>query len=181
MPDLPEDLPQHLKEFIEENGMPENATIDGDGFRVDPAAHGITWTPGPGSRTSNTAKVTWNEEMSDPENIPTMTVPEEEMPELTPEGEERIDLLARAAMIVTQDRNLQYGEPEDVFVSIGAFWGTYLGLTTSIAPQDVAVMMILLKVARLAGDPNKADTWIDIAGYSAIGGAMRADPHEEQE
>jgi len=33
----------------------------------------------------------------------------------------------------------------------------------------VPVMMILLKISRLAHTPGNADHWVDIAGYCAIG------------
>ena len=39
--------------------------------------------------------------------------------------------------------------------------------------HDVAAMMILLKVARLATSPDKWDNWVDIAGYAALGGEVR--------
>lgn len=34
---------------------------------------------------------------------------------------------------------------------------------------DVAGCMIALKLARLSTSTSKADTWIDIAGYAALG------------
>jgi hypothetical protein len=35
--------------------------------------------------------------------------------------------------------------------------------------QDVAIMMILLKVSRLGWSPEVADHWLDVAGYAACG------------
>ena len=37
--------------------------------------------------------------------------------------------------------------------------------------RDVAVMMILLKIARVASS-KKSDNWVDIAGYAACGGEI---------
>ena len=33
-------------------------------------------------------------------------------------------------------------------------------------------MMVLLKVARIKGNAQHADSWVDIAGYSALGGEI---------
>ncbi len=38
-----------------------------------------------------------------------------------------------------------------------------------IEPHDVAVLVLLLKVARLINSPEHMDNWTDIAGYAACG------------
>lgn len=38
-----------------------------------------------------------------------------------------------------------------------------------IDANDVAMMMALLKIARIAAGGGKADSWIDLAGYAACG------------
>ena len=43
----------------------------------------------------------------------------------------------------------------------------YLGW--DISKEDVAVIMMILKICRLKTSPAKADSWIDIAGYAACG------------
>ena len=42
----------------------------------------------------------------------------------------------------------------------------------TIGADDVAHLMMLLKIARLATGEPKADTYIDIAGYAALGGEL---------
>ena len=79
-------------------------------------------------------------------------------------------LLSEAATIVSQDRNRAYGEPEDAFALISDLWAGYLGIV--VRSQDVANMMILLKVARLKVTPHHHDSWVDIAGYAACGGTV---------
>ena len=80
----------------------------------------------------------------------------------------RADTLDKAKMIVTGERNQEYGGPESTFGSIAKLWSAYLEV--DIAAEDVAVLMILLKVARLAGSAySSADSWVDIAGYAACG------------
>ena len=92
----------------------------------------------------------------------------------------RKDILDAAAACVLSDREQQYGAPEDVFPVIAGLWSVYLDRTDK--PHDVAAMMVLLKVARLAGNPAHADTWTDIAGYAACGGELATPlPKEAQE
>jgi len=41
--------------------------------------------------------------------------------------------------------------------------------------QEAVAMMILLKLARMKGNPSYADNWVDIAGYAACGGEIAGD------
>lgn len=80
----------------------------------------------------------------------------------------RRKLLEKAAVIVCEDRNQQYGGPENTFKDIAQLWAAYLD--EQIGPEDVAIMMILMKVARLkASSYQSGDSWTDIAGYAACG------------
>lgn len=80
-------------------------------------------------------------------------------------------LLQQASDITSNDRNKAYGNPEDNFRNIAAYWMKYLTQSTDldivITPQDVAHMMILMKMARLATNPSHYDSLLDIAGYAA--------------
>lgn len=83
----------------------------------------------------------------------------------------RKQVLDAAAACVLQDRAASYGVLEDNFATIADLWSVYWqrrGLVNFEA-VDVAVMMGLLKVARLAGNPKHADSWVDLAGYAACG------------
>lgn len=79
----------------------------------------------------------------------------------------RTELLDAAKQIVTEDRNAQHGEPEDSFGLITAHWSAHLG--HNVSPGDVAVMMTLLKLARLKANPENIDNWLDGCGYLACG------------
>lgn len=79
----------------------------------------------------------------------------------------REDLLREAADTVTRHRQSSYGTPEDNFGRIAEFWRIYKGVEFSKA--DVAMMMILVKVARQVNSPGHADNYLDIAGYAACG------------
>ena len=83
----------------------------------------------------------------------------------------RADILATASEYVTTDRAATHGDAEDNFRRIAELWNAYLGVD-DITTIDVAVMLALLKVARIRSNPNHADNWIDIAGYAACGGEI---------
>ncbi len=95
-------------------------------------------------------------------------------------------LLRDALAAVTGERRKAYGDPENNFKLIAELFGSYLGhrrirggladgvsgqlsLNDNIKPSDVAVLMILVKVARLAQTPGHRDSLLDIAGYAACG------------
>lgn len=90
----------------------------------------------------------------------------------------REDILDTAKNCVCNDRNGQYGEPEDNFAVIADFWRAYLyavtGERVDIKAADVASMMVLFKVARVATATGNvsADSFVDIAGYAACGGEI---------
>lgn len=80
----------------------------------------------------------------------------------------REETLDTAKRIVTGKRDDEYGGPEDNFSRIAALWSAYLG--TDIGAEDVAIMMVLLKISRLAASFYESmDSWVDIAGYAACG------------
>lgn len=83
----------------------------------------------------------------------------------------RGELLDQAKVIVTKDRNSDYGKPEDNFTAIATRWNIWLkgrgiiGPDQAITPLDVPHMMIELKQAR-AQHKIKLDNLVDIAGYA---------------
>lgn len=83
----------------------------------------------------------------------------------------RSDILDTAKKYVTEDRAADHGDMEDNFLTIAAYWNTHLGIH-SIGPQDVAVMMALLKLARIKQNEKHIDNWVDACGYMACGGEI---------
>ena len=84
----------------------------------------------------------------------------------------RKECLEEALKIVMKDRQNDYGTPESNFATIAEYWTTYLnsrGLEGYVKGFDVAAMMALLKIARIASSPAKEDNWVDLAGYAANG------------
>ena len=114
-----------------------------------------------------------------PTDTPTETI---DTPTETPAAEKtvsRADILDRAKAIVTGEREKQYGKPEDNFAAVAQMWEVYLssqcvgeGADVRIAPEDVAMMMVLLKVGRLMTGDYLADNYVDICGYVACAGEI---------
>lgn len=93
----------------------------------------------------------------------------------------REEILDAAKRCVCGDREQDYGSPENNFQTIAALWETYLnairdpdGSKVLIWPNDVAAMLALLKIARIASGHAKEDNWIDLAGYAACGGEIES-------
>ena len=100
----------------------------------------------------------------------------------------REQILESARKCVCGERQQDYGEAEHSFTVIADFWGTYLaekcvspGDDVCLNPEDVAAMMALLKVARIATGHGKDDNWIDLAGYAACGGEIQSSLFEAME
>jgi hypothetical protein len=82
-----------------------------------------------------------------------------------------MSILEEAANIIYGDREKTYGHPSKNLECIADLWHTYLinkGDSTRINAKDVAVMMALLKIARLANNPNHHDSLVDGVGYLAL-------------
>lgn len=84
----------------------------------------------------------------------------------------RNEILSKAKSIINGERQGTYGDAEDSFQTIADMWSAYLN--TEISSEDVANMMILMKVARNSSGVYKDDNWIDICGYAALGGEIQA-------
>lgn len=95
---------------------------------------------------------------------PTDTPTDPDTPTDTPTT--RAAILDAAKKIVTGDREKQYGKPEDNFAVIAEFWTTYIG--HPISSEDVAIMMALLKIARIRSGNYKTDSFIDGVGYLSL-------------
>ena len=72
--------------------------------------------------------------------------------------------VAEEAISTVVGRQSLYGSPSSNFQKIASLWTTYL--KTPITAENVAVMMILIKVSRLTQTPNHRDSIVDIVGYA---------------
>lgn len=86
---------------------------------------------------------------------------------------EKTVLSEAEALVYGGDRNQNYGHPRESCQRIAGLWSAYLtgkypetrGLT--LGPDDVALMMLLLKVSRETGK-HQRDNDIDMAGYVGV-------------
>lgn len=76
------------------------------------------------------------------------------------------DILEEAGSLVRGKRKEDYGDPRENFARIAAMWSAYIGM--DIQPRQVADMMALLKIARLASGYHR-DSYVDQAGYAWLG------------
>lgn len=83
---------------------------------------------------------------------------------------EREEILADAAALVTGDREKTYGPPDENFARIATGWSVILGI--DVTPDQVALCMAWLKIARLVNDPEHRDSYVDGAAYMALAGEL---------
>lgn len=68
---------------------------------------------------------------------------------------------------VCGERLKEYGSVESNFGRIAALWNVWLSKkNVTLGPEDVAAMMILMKMARLMENPFHLDSSIDAGGYA---------------
>lgn len=95
----------------------------------------------------------------------------------------RKEILETAAACVCGQREEDYGSPENNFKTIALLWGIYLqaahpgSYIPILSPKDVAIMMALLKIARIASGKS-ADSFVDLAGYAACAGEIETGGNE---
>jgi hypothetical protein len=111
------------------------------------------------------------------------------------------DLLSEALETVTGPRRAAYGTPAENFGATAKLWNAYLNERMkrnealersdlsdprpllkrgrlALDAMDVAILMDLLKTARLIVSPGHRDSWLDKAGYAACGwSCAEADGH----
>jgi hypothetical protein len=82
----------------------------------------------------------------------------------------RSEILDTAKQYVNVDRAAAHGDAERNFSMIALFWSAHLDHPVTAA--DVAVMMTLMKLARIKANPAHLDSWVDGCGYLACGGEI---------
>ena len=86
----------------------------------------------------------------------------------------RDEVLDVAKTLINGDRARDYGDAFDNHLRISEGWNVIMreALRTHgyLTPMHVALMMDWLKTSRLLHTIDHADSWIDKASYSALGG-----------
>ncbi|QGJ87784.1 hypothetical protein SEA_BIANCATRI92_57 [Mycobacterium phage BiancaTri92] len=88
-----------------------------------------------------------------------------------------MSILTTAEEIINGQRAQDYGDARENHIRIATLWQAYTGV--EFTPEDVAVMMILLKIARFMENGYHQDTVVDIAGYAGVLEKMQL-PKEER-
>jgi len=82
--------------------------------------------------------------------------------------------LDEARKCITETRKDKYGHAERNFETISDLWNVYLGdrLKGNLSPNDIGVMMALMKIARIASGTQQTDSYVDAIGYLALAGEI---------
>jgi hypothetical protein len=86
------------------------------------------------------------------------------------DNETKVSVLKEANKIIYGDREQTYGKPSKNLDTIAKMWNAYIGAMDKrdLNAKDVACLMVLLKTARLANQPDHRDSIVDICGYAAL-------------
>lgn len=85
--------------------------------------------------------------------------------------------LTTAASLISGDRAKDYGDAAESFTRLAALWTPILGV--DVTPEQVALCLTQLKISRLVGTPGHTDSWVDAAGYIALGSEIAARGRDE--
>jgi Domain of unknown function (DUF6378) len=107
-------------------------------------------------------------------------LPEYPIDQAVPEGSQdavREDLAAYVVSLINSNRQLEYGPPEENLSAIALMWTGYLGI--ELTANDVAALMVMLKMSRARTSPFHVDTWADCMGYALIAGSIAVAMQEQ--
>lgn len=91
------------------------------------------------------------------------------------EGTEiRRNLIREVERCVCKNRQDVYGDAEDNFADIAKLANIMLSgkLREDLQPEDIAIVSMCIKMARIKTTPSHLDSWIDNAGYAICGGGI---------
>lgn len=79
-------------------------------------------------------------------------------------------LLTTARDLVSGERQVQHGDKLQNHQNVAALWSAYLGYAITV--EQVAGMMVLLKLARTKTGGLNRDDFVDMAGYAGVMGEI---------
>jgi len=82
----------------------------------------------------------------------------------------RSEILTRAEALINGQRAHDYGDASENFGRIAQGWSAILDV--EVLPEQVALLMTWLKICRLSKTLDHTDSWLDCAGYIALGGEI---------
>ena len=95
-------------------------------------------------------------------------------PPLPPDEHENISAFFERCYDLIRERASEYEPPAISLGKIATYWQTYTDCKTT--PYDVAIMMALLKIARLSKGHHQ-DSLEDAAAYLAIANSLKEQSH----
>ena len=83
---------------------------------------------------------------------------------------EALDVLEEAKDLIYGQRADDYGDAQSNFQRMADLVNPIIKKADgNLTATDMALVMIQVKIARLQETPDHEDSWIDIAGYAALG------------
>jgi len=83
---------------------------------------------------------------------------------------EALDVLEEAKDLIYGQRADDYGDAQSNFQRMADLVNPIIRKADgNLTATDMALVMIQVKIARLQETPDHEDSWIDIAGYAALG------------
>jgi len=82
----------------------------------------------------------------------------------------RDEILDMAGDYINAARDEMYGDPAVNHQRIADLWSAILDV--DVEPEEVVLCMIAVKMSRLCNTRHHKDSWVDIAGYAALGGEI---------
>lgn len=96
--------------------------------------------------------------------------------------EKPIPMLVQAENLINGQRQQDYGDKLQNFTQIAMLFQGVLAMklmpNARITPEDVALLMMQVKIARLAKSPDHFDSVMDIAGYAGCYDRMQSERKE---
>jgi hypothetical protein len=92
----------------------------------------------------------------------------------------RKDILDTAKNLISGDRHEQYGDARENFQLVANLWSSYMDGKKGFTAEDVAMLLALLKIARIRTGQVKADNFIDTEGYIALAGELYTGVGEDE-
>ena len=80
----------------------------------------------------------------------------------------RKEVLEKAETLINGLRAQDYGEAYENHERIAKIWSVLLDKDVTVS--QVYQCMVAVKLSRLIVTPDHEDSWVDICGYSALGG-----------
>lgn len=90
----------------------------------------------------------------------------------------KANTLLRTLAGTLKQRGKDYGTMRENHKRIAAIWAVVL--ERPVTPEQVALCMAGVKMARLVQSPDHEDSWLDLAGYAAVGAEIADDGQSEE-